>query len=240
MWLVLSDLNQKGSGYSRIMTELCNRLVKEHEINLIAMGLGYKGEEHYNEFRIVPCRHISHFYQQVIMMIRYNVPVAGVLVAADMPIQSAILNALKQNGVNLPYIGFFPIESGPIAQGWMPAILGMSDRIVMSKHAQAAIEDAGATANFVPIGVSPEYKPEDDPEIIKQYREMMGVADDEFMILTVADNQERKNLAAAYEMVGKFSTDVLETNRAGYVSKKEDLKKVKWILVTRPESPIGS
>jgi glycosyltransferase involved in cell wall biosynthesis len=221
------------------MTELCNRLVKDHDIQLIAMGLGYKGEEHYNEFRIVPCRHISHFYQQVVLMIRYNVPVMGVLVAADMPIQSAILNALRQNGVNLPYVGFFPIESAPIAQGWMPAILGMSDRIVMSEHAQAAIEDAGATAHFVPIGVSPEYKPEDDPEIIKGYREAMGVADDEFMILTVADNQERKNLSAAYEIVSKFSTNVLKRNRAGYVSEKEDLKKVKWILVTRPDSPVG-
>jgi glycosyltransferase involved in cell wall biosynthesis len=109
----------------------------------------------------------------------------------------------------------------------------------MSKHAQDALQAAGCSSHFVPIGSPPGYEPLEDSEIIKQYRNAMGVQDDEFMILTVADNQERKNLAAAFEIVASFSTKVVDYSEAGFATDTITKNKVKWVLVTRPDSPVG-
>lgn len=59
----------------------------------------------------------------------------------------------------------------------------------------------------------------------KQLRSGLGIADDEFVILTVADNQERKNLWAGMESVRLL--------------KEQTDRKVRYILVTRPDSPVG-
>lgn len=58
-------------------------------------------------------------------------------------------------------------------------------------------------------------------------RNLFGIEDDTFIILTVADNQERKNLSGALESLVMFK------ERMG-----PDFK-FRWVLVTRPGSQIG-
>jgi glycosyltransferase involved in cell wall biosynthesis len=63
------------------------------------------------------------------------------------------------------------------------------------------------------------------PEEKKKFREGLGISNDAFVVLTVADNQERKNLWAGMSAVSKL--------------KKLITRPIKYILVTRERNPYG-
>lgn len=241
MILVVTDMKQQGSGYQRIMTELVNRLVSlMPDETFVCLGFDYKNQEHWNNFRIVPVSHASHIPNQISLIASYGQKIKAVFIALDIPIQMAILNHMQQAGLStIPVIGFFPVESGPIAQKWATAILGMRERVVMSLHAQKALKQAGLDSHFLPVGVGEEWVPEYNNESRRQYKKSLGIDPESFVVLTVAENQERKNLAAAFEAFSDFSTIIRKRNEAGFVTEKETIRKAHWVLVTRINSAVG-
>jgi glycosyltransferase involved in cell wall biosynthesis len=59
------------------------------------------------------------------------------------------------------------------------------------------------------------------------------------MVLTVADNQERKNLSKAMEIISRLSIDIEDYLPNGFVGKKTVKRNVAWYLVSRLQSPVG-
>ena len=242
MILYISDFDLSGSGYMRIGTNLCNELHVNHDIGVIAIGMGYDGREHHWSFSITPCSHLQQVPTMVKQIRNYGAPVEAIVVALDIPLQEALLKSLKKPGDDVPYIGIFPLEAGPLCMPWAMELMAMDARLIMSKFGQDELKRAGVDSEFIPIGIDnpTKWRPP-SPEERAQIRQGLGWEDDAFIVLTVADNQERKNLAAAMEMIAAYGVDeVIQRSEAGYVTKKRDSgRNIQWQLVTRVDSPVG-
>lgn len=218
--IYISDFDLAGSGYMNLSVALCNQLA-QNGYEVLSLGLGYNGQEHHYPFKIVPAE-----LPQLVPMIKRLSAVKGdveaVVVALDIPLQEKLLQLLDAPG-ELPYIGIFPLEAGPLCQTWALSLLRMDARLIMSRFGQAELEAVGVDSEFIPIGIDAEsWRPPEAGER-ERLREGLGVDDDTFIVLTVADNQERKNLSRAMEIFADFS---------------QDHKAVYW-LVTRPELSVG-
>ena len=90
---------------------------------------------------------------------------------------------------------------------------------------QEALKVGVSKAEHLIVGIDTESWHPATPEEKSKLREGLGIPQDAFVVLTVADNQERKNLAASMESVS--------------ILKKEIQRPIKYILVTRENSNFG-
>lgn len=199
---VISDLNFAGSGYFNIITKLCDGLSKlGHEI--FVAGIGYKGEEHYWDFSIIPAKDMNEMLgivQNLYNLWKFDV----LLVALDIYIQEQILKSMEKKPFK--YFGIFPVESDPLCMSWAGILTQMDRQFVISKFGTEECKKAGLlNAIYLPVGIDLDAWRPPTPDEKKTIRKALGIGEDEFIVLTVADNQERKNLSAALEAFAKFS-----------------------------------
>lgn len=227
--LYLSDFDLKGSGYANIAFSLCTHLAQQgYEVQ--ALGLGYNGEEHHFPFRIAPLPDLRMVVPIVRDLQRQGVDIEALIVALDIPLQEALLQSLAAP-CDLPYIGLFPLEAPPLCQSWALTLLRMDERLIMSHFGVEACEASGVKATYIPIGVDCEsWRPPTTEERV-QLRKGLGIEPDTFVVLTVADNQERKNLSRSMEIFA----DAFKGNP----STSSGYKDAKYLMVTRPNSPVG-
>lgn len=219
--LYCSDFDLRGSGYGNIAFALCTHL-SQQGYDVQAIGLGYNAEEHHFPFRIAPCPNAGYITPILNELRRQGVEIEAVIVALDIPLQEAVLKQLGP-ARDIPYIGIFPLEAGPLCQSWAMSLLQMDRRLVMSEFGTAECEAVGVDATHIPIGVDCDaWKPPTIEERL-QLRKGLGIAPDAFVVLTVADNQERKNLSRAMEIYAGACKDT----------------KSQYLMVTRPNSPVG-
>jgi glycosyltransferase involved in cell wall biosynthesis len=219
--LYISDLDLKGSGYANIAFALCTHLsCRGYDVQ--AIGLGYNGEEHHFPFRIAPCPNVGYIVPIVNELRQQGIEIEAIVTALDIPLQEAVL---KQFGParDIPYIGIFPLEAGPLCQSWAMSLLQMDKRLVMSEFGTAECEAVGVDATHIPIGVDCEAWNPPTVEERAMFRKGLGIPDDSFVVLTVADNQERKNLSRAMEIYAGACKGT----------------KSHYLMVTRPNSPVG-
>lgn len=217
----LSDFGITGSGYLNIAAPLCRGLTERgHEV--IAIGLLYSGEPHNHPFTIVPAK---DFRDCSAMINNLNIlwPFDALVVAMDIPIQELILKDSKR--ANIKHIAITPLESDPLTFSWAN-VLSICDKVFfISQHATDEAKTAGLeNVEHMIIGidtVSWRLPLENEKQDIKK---TFAIPEDTFVILTVADNQERKNLSKSFEIVGKLK-------QAGV--------KLKYILVTREHLNVG-
>lgn len=237
MILVVSDFSAGGSGYQRLMTQLCTRLSLDYDMNIVCLGLGYRGEEHNYPFSIIPSDPFSNIPGMINQLKLYNAPVEAILVALDIPLQRALLKSMELPGP-IPYVGLFPLEAPPLCQPWAIELLKMDVRLIMSKFGQAEFVKAGIPADFIPLGVDNIWRPPASDER-KLIRQGLGIDDDTFVVLTVADNQERKNLSKAAEIISHMTVDIHSYSLNGFANEKTPKRNVSWYVVTRLDSPVG-
>lgn len=221
--LYFSDFDPRGSGYSQISVNLCKGLAERgYDIKLIA--LSYENQEHDYPFSALPVRDLQEFFATTHNLVQMWTPDA-IVVAMDLPWQEKIVQQLQK--YNLPYIGIMPLESDPLCDSWAMTLLGMKKVLFMSEFGANEARKQHIQAEHLRLGVDTESWRMPSPEEKKALRSaILGIDDDEtFIILTVADNQERKNLSAAMQMVSKFRKEVTDNFR--------------YVLVTRPNLPIG-
>lgn len=215
----ISDFDATGSGYLNITVPSCAGLSRAgHDVKVI--GLQYKGEEHPFEFSVIPCftlRESMAIAQNLHQMWHFDV----MIVALDIPLQIQFLDVMKNR--NFPYIGIMPVESGPLCMTWAMGMMQMDRTLVISQFGTDEARKMSIDAQYIPIGVDTNSWRRPTKEERQEIRKANSIDDDTFVILQVADNQERKNLSAAMEIVSGFSKD----------------KKVKYILVTREHSNVG-
>jgi len=228
MIIVISDFDLTGSGYLNIVIALCNELA-HRGYNIKALGMGYNGAEHYWDFSIIPIPHHEAFGVMPVMF--HNLQqlaqagqveeIEAIIVALDIPMQERLL--AMQRG-DIPYVGIFPVESGPLCMSWANIISTFDERLVISKFGLRQMEKAGVPGIHFPVGLDTDsWRPAATGER-PMLRESLGISEDEFVILTVADNQERKNLSVGAEIIRDLVNEGLN---------------VKWNLVTRKMSPVG-
>ena len=221
----ISDLDLRGSGYMNLSLPLCSGLHNAgHNVKII--GLGYKGEEHPYPFSIIP----TNNFQEVFAMLQnlWNMTQFDVLIVAlDIPLQIQILHQIQQRPFK--YVGIMPIEADPLCFTWAYNLGLMDKALIISEFGTEEAQKMGVNAVHIPIGIDTDAWRMPTPEERKKIRlSMFGIEDDnEFVILTVADNQERKNLSAAMEIFKKFQEKVPNSKQV-FVTREFNL--VGWNL----------
>ena len=220
--LVVTDMNPEGSGYLNISVPLFSLLAKDYDIRIV--GLGYAGQEHNYPFSVLPCKDTNDAHAIV-----HNLNVLSketpdlIIVALDIPLQIFFFEKFKQ--YKKPYIAITPLENPPLTMTWAAQMLPMDHVFFISELGKQAGLSAGLkNVDHLEIGIDTDFWRVPTPEEKIGLRKGMNIAEDEFVILTVADNQERKNLWAAMAITSEL---------------KKRGRKVKHIMVTRAETPFG-
>lgn len=226
---VITDMTLLGSGYFYIFTNLAEGLSKlGYEISVA--GLGYMGEPHPFPFSVIPTMSLQDAVS-VINNLIFLQRVDMILVALDIPLQMQLHGAFVQaqhpvTKAHIPYMAITPMENGPLVKEWAMALANMESVFFISEMAkQEAIKKGLKNVDHLLVGVDTVLWHPSSPEERKQLRNGLGLEDDEFVVLTVADNQERKNLWAGMRIVEEYV--------------KGTKRKARYILVTKEDNVVG-
>ncbi|KYK25802.1 hypothetical protein AYK26_07670 [Euryarchaeota archaeon SM23-78] len=222
--VALSDLDFQGSGYLNIIIPICQGLAeKGHEIKVA--GIRYGGDEHTHDFSIIPCPSIQDSLA-VIGNLNQVWKFDVLLVALDIPLQREIIREIAGRipTRDFRYMGIFPIEADPLIMSWAAILSQMNKAFIISEFGANEARKAGiTTAEHLVIGVDTgAWRPPTEKER-SRFRTALDLEDD-FVILTIADNQERKHLSAAFEAL-----EIVDQTHHNF----------KYLMVTRPDMPLG-
>jgi len=220
--VVITDMDEMGSGYKNLCVPLLTGLAgKGHEIKVA--GMGYQGREHNYPFSVIPAATIQDAHAIANNLFHIWKPDLF-LVAMDIPLQQYFYDGLRQ--LKCRYMAITPLENGPLTMSWAAVLLNMDAVFFISELGkQEAIKAGISKAEHLIVGIDTVFWHPATPEEKTQLRKGLGIGEDEFVVLTVADNQERKNLWAGMEAI--------------QLLKKQTDKKIRYILVTRVDSPVG-
>lgn len=235
--LVITDMDSVGSGYKHICVPLFTELMKLEDYEIKVIGFMYQGEEHTHPFSVIPAITIEEASKMATNLIQLWFPDI-ILVAMDMPIQVRLrqefapyMNRFQpeiEQGSQTPrkYIAITPLENDPLLADWAVHLFDMDGVFFISQLATDEAHKAGVVkADHLLVGCDTEsMRPVSFEEKVK-FREGLGIAQNAFVILTVADNQERKNLGHGMEAVARLKNLVT--------------RPIKYILVTREHNPYG-
>lgn len=216
----LSDLDMKGSGYFNITTPVCAGLTKRgHEIKI--SGLGYRGEEHDYPFSIIPAINM----QEAVTVIQNLYTLWGfdvLVVALDIPIQIQLLQMMQ--GRPFKYVAITPLEATPLCMSWAMGLMPADKIMCISKFGTEEMLRLGLNAEYIQIGIDTTSWRIPTAEERTKVRQAFGLNENDFAVLTVADNQERKNLSKALEIIADAS---------------KSIPNIKYLLVTREHNYVG-
>lgn len=220
--VVVTDMDEAGSGYKNLCVPLLRGLAgKGHEIKVA--GMGYQGKEHDYPFSVIPAATIQDAHAIANNLFHVWSPDLF-LVAMDIPLQQYFYEGLRQ--LKCRYVAITPLENGPLTMSWAAILLNMDAVFFISELGKQEAIKAGITkAEHLIVGIDTVFWHPPTSEEKTQLRKGLGIGEDEFVVLTVADNQERKNLWAGMESI--------------QLLKKQIDRKVRYILVTRVDSPVG-
>lgn len=219
----ISDFDLAGSGYLNISVPLCVGLA-DLGYEIIALGLGYAGNEYDFSFTITPCQDLADVNASVHNLKKlWGVDI--IIVALDLPQQAAMHKQYQY--LQTPYIAITPLEEGPLTLSWAMPLMGMDGVFFISELGKREAVKAGVyKAEHIEIGIDSQdtwkRKTEEDKTM---FRSNLGLKDDDFVILTVAENQERKNLSASFQIVKNL--------------KERTTRNIKWVLVTKEHNAYG-
>ena len=217
----ISDFNFQGSGYLNISIPICEGLA-ELGYDIKAIGLGYRGEEHNLDFALIPCQS-SQDSHVMLNNLHYVWNPDLVIVAMDIPYLEKYASICKQLGMKI--IVVTPLENAPLTITWS-ILLGQMDKVFfISQLGEDEAKKVGLEAEHLVVGMDTKSWRMRTSEEYTKGREMLNISPDTLVVLTVADNQERKNLSKAMEIISKV--------------KHEGKIKVRYILVTKEHSQAG-
>jgi len=220
--IVLTDFDSTGSGYRSICAPLLTKLA-EMGYDIKVAGLMYRGDEHNYPFSIIPANTIQEATGIVQNLMHIWYPDL-IIVAMDIPVQNNLYNQLAQ--FKKPYIAITPLENGPLTMSWAIPLFNMEKVFFISELGkQEALKVGMRNVEHLQIGIDTVLWHPATQDEKEKLREGLGIPQDAFVVLTVADNQERKNLWAGLEAISRL--------------KKEIDKPLRYIVVTREQNPYG-
>ena len=189
----------------------------------MCIGLGYKNEEHQFPFSLLPAGNLREAAATAINL--QNLWEAdAIIVALDVPLQEQIINHGYLRERKMKYVGLFPIEAPPLCASWSMILAQMDKCLVISQFGMEEARKVGIEADHMQVGIDTEAWKMATPEEKLKLRGSFGFDKDTFVVLTVADNQERKNLTAGMDIFAEFA---------------KDKDNVKYMLVTREHNQVG-
>lgn len=218
----ISDFAPQGSGYLNISVPLCTGLTNlGHDVKVI--GLSYDGRQNDYPFNCVPCANFNDAMAMITnLKVMFNPDFC--VVALDIPLQENFLKILAEK--KIPHIAITPLECDPLCFSWANLLSMISKVFIISEFGANECKSKGIeSAEHIEVGVDTDFWRKRTQAEKDGFREGLGIPKDSFVILTVADNQERKNLSKSLEIVSKF--------------KKVTGCKLRYLLVTREKSPVG-
>jgi glycosyltransferase involved in cell wall biosynthesis len=220
---VISDFDTNGSGYKYIAANLLSEL-SPYGYDIKVAGCYYRGEEYNYPFSVIPCGSPQDAVA-IANNLHYLWQPDALLVLADIPLQLQIFQETQKFGK--PYVAITPLENPPLTMIWAAGLIGMSSVFFISELGKQAALTAGvSSAEHLFVGIDHKVWKPRTPQDKPNLRKILGIDEDTFVILTVADNQERKNLWAGMNAVAKLKRDFPD-------------KKIKYILVTTEQSVYG-
>lgn len=226
--LFITDMSIHNSGYKNISVPLCEQLAKAgHEVKVL--GLEYKMEEHWFPFSILPLKNFTELFA-MINNLWHLWKMDVMIVALDIPLQQKILQ-LKQElqaqvpEMNVKYWGIFPIEAPPLPNNHVFDLMKMDKCFIISEFGTRLAKEAGLNVEYLPVGIDTEAWRVPTAEERASLRKAFAIPDSTFVVLTVAYNQERKNLSRTAQILRQF--------------RNKYHKNILWILVTKINSDVG-
>lgn len=220
--LVITDMDSVGSGYKHVCAPLFTKLA-EMEYDIKIAGMMYRGEEHNYPFSVIPAQNLQEVNGICSNLMQLWNPDV-LVVALDLPIQGPIYNHFAQ--FKKKHIAITPLENGPLCMSWAIPLFNMDKVFFISELGKREAEKVGLNnVEHLQVGVDTVSWHPATPEEKSKLRDGLGIPQDAFVILTIADNQERKNLWAGL--------------RAISLLKKDSSRPIKYVLVTRIENPYG-
>jgi hypothetical protein len=107
--------------------------------------------------------------------------------------------------VNCPTSAYFPLSRATVPN-LGNGLLQMDERLIKADFGQDELATAGVHSTYIPIGLDTEsWRPPNGEEraLLRRVRP----DENTFVVLTVADNQERKNLSRSLEIFADFAKD---------------------------------
>jgi glycosyltransferase involved in cell wall biosynthesis len=219
--VILSDFDPVGSGYLNISIPLCNELYKLG-YDIKALGIGYEGQEHTNNFSILRASNFNDVIAQI-QNLEVKWKFDTFICALDIPHHEKLLNNATMLQKKHKYIGIMPVEAGPLCMSWATVLALMDKCFIISKYGTEQANQLGVNAEHIQIGIDCNQWRVPTLEEKYKLRQSLGIEDDVFVVLSVADNQERKNPHRLLETYAEFSQN----------------KKTKLIFVTKEFNPAG-
>ena len=223
--ILVTDFPLKGSGYQTLSEGLALGLFSlGHKVTVL--GTGYQGEQHPYPFQLIPT-HYTWIPQHITVLVPELKP-DWIFFLMDIPRQVSIAEELARKhpafmqDKNIAAI--FPIESDPLCSVWKN-VLGTKFKklFTFTDFGIKTLEEAGIKATKIPVCMVQAWYEEPDPAHIEEY--IVPMTKNPY-ILTVADNQIRKNLPAVMETIGKWL-------------KKNPESKLYWVIVTLSDGKDG-
>lgn len=234
--IYISDFDIRGSGYMNISIPLCKGLCdKGHEIT--ALGMGYKGDEHTFPFKLIPMKDWGEVYV-AIHNLKFLWKPDIVVASLDIPWHEQVLQRLMKDTIPpLPYVGIFPVESDPLCIDWAMIVMQMQAQLTISQFGANECQKQGVPAEHLQVGIDTVSWRIPTPKERQALRDSIGFTQDDVIILTVADNSERKNLGRALQSISllrkmtnrpiRYALVTREHNNAGYrlrsLASREDI-----------------
>jgi glycosyltransferase involved in cell wall biosynthesis len=223
-----------GTGYSTILANLGTELVAlGHEV--VILGEYWTKAQHDYPFKVIPSDY--NWIPAQAIRLQDAMEFDHAILAMDIPkIANLLATATMWQDWRAPTSALFPIESEPILPIWAERLGRLEHRFVISDFGQRVLaEDAGLDSVFLPVSAQiPQTgiitSDTQRRAIRSEVRRLVllgnpdAVTRDGPILVTVADNQERKDLPAIAQAV-KILAD------RGHP--------VGWILVTALGSPHG-
>ena len=217
---VITDADKKGSGYRNLAMPLCEGLAqKGHDVKMA--GLSYRREEHWFNFSILPADNLSEI-AAIVKNLENFWKFDVLLVLLDIHWQDKILVQFPER--SFKYVGIMPIEADPLCVSWAMILMQMDKVFIISQFGTEEAQKQGIDAEHILIGVDPEKWRFRTPKDRTDGRGIFGYTSEQFVVLTVADNQERKNLAKGMEIFAEFA---------------ESHEDARYVLVTREHQFVG-
>lgn len=218
----LSDFDSRGSGYANISYNTCQEL-SNRGYDVRAVGLFYRGEPHDYDFALYPVENMQQamgVIQNMWNMFQFDV----LVVAIDITIHEKLIRDL--NYKPFKYLGIQPVEADPLCFSWALTLNSMDKSMIISEFGLEEAVKAGVfNASYFPVGIDMNVWKFSTQENRKKLKSAFGY-ENEFVVLTVADNQERKNLSASMKAFALFKD-------------QNPKAKSKYIIVTKQHNTVG-
>lgn len=217
--LFVGDFNiTRGTGYATILSNVCTHLAERHQVTVL--GEKWDRSEHHFPFQVIPTdyRWIPVQVLRLCQAMKFD----HIILAMDIPKIHQVLNEVRAQQFNWNTLvsGLFPVESDPLIDVWSEALGWLYRRFVISEFGQRELKAVDLDSVFVPMTALPPKRKIEPLEARRQ----LNCPECDLVLLTVADNQERKDLPVIADTVAWLG--------------RRDIQAT-WLLVTTPRSGYG-